>query len=95
MKIAFRPAAVADLRSALEYYDDAKPGLEDDLIDDVDRLRQRLQTFPRSAPAVAGYDSVRRAMLRRFPYAVFYEFGESVEVLRVVHTARHPEAWRR
>ncbi|WP_267896728.1 hypothetical protein [Jiangella anatolica] len=44
---------------------------------------------------MAGYAGVRRAVLRRFPYAVFYELGESLEVLRVIHTARHPEAWRR
>jgi len=39
---------------------------------------------------------MRRALLRRFPYAVFYEVG-SVEIVvyAVFHGARNPRAWKR
>lgn len=41
------------------------------------------------------YRSVRRAVMRRFPYAIFYLFeGESIVVLAVEHQARDPEHWR-
>ena len=40
--------------------------------------------------------TMRRALLRRFPYAVFYEVG-SVEIVvyAVFHGARNPRAWKR
>jgi hypothetical protein len=41
------------------------------LATDLDWLFARLEAFPRSAPPVADYEPVRRARLRRFPYAVF------------------------
>lgn len=44
---------------------------------------------------MAGFDPVRRATLRRFPFAVFYQpQGDDLEILRVLHTARDPEARR-
>jgi plasmid stabilization system protein ParE len=93
--VVLRPAAAADIRAAREYYDQARPGLGEELATDLDRLFARLEAFPRSAPLVAGYEPVRRARLRRFPYAVFYRpEDKQIEILRVVHTARSPEAWR-
>ncbi len=89
------PAAVADIRTAADYYETARPGLGEDLAEDLDRLFSRLEAFPRSAPVVAGYEDVRRAPLRRFPYAVFYRLvdPDRIAVLRMMHTARSSEAW--
>ena len=98
MNLVLRPAAVADIRAARKYYEEARPGLGEDPATELDRLFARLEAFPRSAPLVAGYEPVRRARLRRFPYVVFYRPDptriEAIEVLRVVHTARSPETWR-
>jgi len=94
VNLVLRPAAVADIRAACKYYEEVRSGLGEDLADDLDRLFARLEAFPKSAPLVAGYEPVRRARLRRFPYAVFYHPGvERIEVLRIVHTARSPETW--
>jgi plasmid stabilization system protein ParE len=42
-----------------------------------------------------GYEDYRRALVRRFPYAVFYEYSENtVTVYCVFHTARDPVKWR-
>jgi len=95
MIVLLRPAAVEDLEAARKYYEDARPGTGHDFADDLDRLFARLAIFPNSAALVAGHDPVRRARLRRFPYAVFYVPSEErVDVLRIVHTARSPETWR-
>lgn len=93
MKLLLRPAAVDDIRAARDHYADQR--LDDRLAEDLDRLFALLEAFPRSAPRVEGWESVRRALLRRFPYAVFYRFTEPdrIDVLRVVDTARSPEAW--
>lgn len=41
-----------------------------------------------------GYPSVRRALMRRFPFAVFYTADEDLLlVLRVIHTSQSPRDW--
>jgi len=45
-------------------------------------------------PAV--YEGYRRSLIRRFPYAVFYEESEAVvTIYAVFHTSRDPDKWRR
>jgi toxin ParE1/3/4 len=95
VKVHLRPAAVDDLEATRKYYEDARPRLGHEFVQDLDRLFGRLAMFPNSAALVAGHEPVRRARLRRFPYAVFYLPGdEGLEILRIVHTARSPDTWR-
>jgi plasmid stabilization system protein ParE len=55
----------------------------------VDELFSRLTEFPRSAPLVAGYPDVRRAVVRGFPYVVFHRHQpDRIDVLRILHAAR-------
>jgi len=40
--------------------------------------------------------TMRRALLRRFPYGIFFEIGRpEIVVYAVFHGARDPERWRR
>lgn len=49
---------------------------------------------PLHCPRLVG--DARRVLLRRFPYAVFFEVhGSDVVVLACPHTARDPEEWLR
>jgi plasmid stabilization system protein ParE len=42
------------------------------------------------------HEDFRRALIRRFPYAVFYEQSDAiVTIYAVFHTSRDPEKWRR
>jgi plasmid stabilization system protein ParE len=42
------------------------------------------------------HENYRRGLVRRFPYAVFYEYtGEKVTIYGVFHTSRDPRKWRR
>jgi plasmid stabilization system protein ParE len=41
------------------------------------------------------YEDYRRGLVRRFPYAIFYDYaGGAVTVYGVFHTARDPAKWR-
>jgi len=95
VKLLLRPAAVADLRATRDYYEQAGSRLHEQFAQELDRLFARLEAFPRSARVVVGYEPVRRALLRRFPYAVFYRLTEPdrIDVLRIVHTTRSPDSW--
>jgi plasmid stabilization system protein ParE len=97
VKLLLRPAAVADIRAARDYYEQGGARLDEKFADELDRLFARLEAFPRSAQAVVGYEPVRRALLRRFPYAVFYRLTEPdrIDVLRIIHTTRSSDTWPR
>ncbi|MFU8840974.1 MAG: type II toxin-antitoxin system RelE/ParE family toxin [Nitriliruptoraceae bacterium] len=84
-----RPVAVADLTEAHAHHSRLADGLGDRFVAGVDELFARLREFPRSAPLVAGYRDVRRAVVRGFPYVIFYRYEPyRIDVLRVLHAAR-------
>lgn len=95
MRIELQPAAVDDARAARRYYDAAQPSLGEEFLNELDRLFARLSEFPLSSQSVEGYEDVRRARVRRFPFAVFYRTDglDQIDVLRIVHTARDPDSW--
>lgn len=83
------PAAVADLQEVRQHYDAVQAGLSRRFVESLDALFARLEEFPRSASRVAGYADVRRAVVRGFPYVVFYRHqADQIDVLRVLHAAR-------
>ncbi|MBW3665165.1 MAG: type II toxin-antitoxin system RelE/ParE family toxin [Actinobacteria bacterium] len=89
MDLFLRPEAVADLRATRAYYEEAEAGLSRRFVASLDELFVRLRAFPRSAPPVAGYEDVRRAVVRGFPFVVFYRLGpDRIDILRVSHAAR-------
>jgi len=41
------------------------------------------------------HEEYRRALVRRFPYAIFYEYtGGKVTVYCIFHASRDPKKWR-
>jgi len=87
--LVLRPAAVADLTEAHAHYQGLADGLGDQFVVALDELFARLTEFPRSAPLVAGYREVHRAVVRGFPYVIFYRLQpDRIDVLRVLHAAR-------
>ncbi|MSR63399.1 MAG: type II toxin-antitoxin system RelE/ParE family toxin [Planctomycetes bacterium] len=94
MDLWLLPEAIADVEGALAWYGRQEPGL-DEIFEAVleDKLIQ-IRERPRAFPVVLG--RVRRALLARFPYGVFYfEDGQRIAVVACLHTARDPRAWKR
>ena len=93
-RFILRPRAERDLQSAFEWYESQRPGLGDEFLVS---LRERLETvrgFPEAFPVL--YRDVRRAVVSRFPYVVFYVAQPTrVAVLAVVHQSRNPATWPR
>lgn len=92
MKLVFRPQAEADLARAKRWHEDEQIGLGERFRREVFATVDQLRNYPESAPRVRG--DIRRAVIRRFPYSVFYIAREhQLVVLRVLHSARDPNAW--
>jgi plasmid stabilization system protein ParE len=94
VEIWFLPEAIADVEHASGWYGRQEPGLGE-VFEAVlgDKLIQ-IAGRPRAFPVVFG--GVRRALLARFPYGVFYlEEPERVAVIACLHTAQDPRTWKR
>ena len=88
-----RPLAEADLEQAASWYDDEQPGLALLFLNDIDQIFARIREMPRQFPVVS--DNIRRALLRTFPYAVYFrETDEVLIILAVLHLRRRPGLWR-
>lgn len=88
------PRAEVDLTSAFDYYEAHAPGLGHEFLRAVEATLSWIARYPQAAPAVRG--DIRRALLRRFPYGVFFDEQEAeLRVLAVVHTHRDPASWPR
>jgi plasmid stabilization system protein ParE len=85
--------AAADLDEAYAWYENQRVGLGEDFLSRVDACIQSILRFPeKHAPFRGCY---RRALLRKFPYAIFYEYvGNTVTVYSVFHTSQDPDKWR-
>jgi plasmid stabilization system protein ParE len=71
MQIKFEPDAEADLAAARVWYGRQREGLDEQLMLRVDETLQRIIDAPYGYPIV--YRRLRRAVLRKFPLAIFYE----------------------
>jgi toxin ParE1/3/4 len=87
------PRAEVDLFDAAVWYETEREGLGRAFESDFDRLASRVQASPLQFPELEAH--VRRAMLDRFPYGIFFlADADLVTVLAVLHLHRDPETWR-
>ena len=77
---------------AQEWYELQSPGLGEEFIAAMELQLKRLAQAPLLYAEVI--PSVRRALLPRFPYGLFYAVrGDLGHVLAVLHDARNPSRW--
>ena len=87
-----RPAAAADVEEAWRWYEARRVGLGDEFLDIVRASLESIRAHPESAPVV--HHDIRRHLLRRFPYGLFYRLiGEQVVVVACFHAKRSPRVW--
>jgi len=95
LRIVLTPQAVTDIEEAIDYYRGIDHELGARFFDDVDAVIARIMVFPKGSPPVEGFDDLRRARMRQFPYGLFYQQPQADEILvvRVLHSRRHhPDA---
>lgn len=93
VKLVVAPEAEQDLAEAYEWYEHQRTGLDEEFLGCVDACIEALSRSPGTYAVV--HENYRRALVRRFPYAIFYEnHDDVVTVFCVFHTARDPKKWR-
>jgi plasmid stabilization system protein ParE len=92
-RLVLRPEAEKDIAEAAEWYEQQRAGLSLPFRTALDKTFAAIEENPRLHAQV--YRNLRRALVRRFPYGVFYvPRAEELVVVAVLHTARNPRLWR-
>ena len=92
LPINVRPAAQRDLDDAARWYESQRQGLGGEFLDEFLSVTSRISEGPLAYPEVGR--AARRAMLRRFPFGVFYRIANgTVVVVAVMHSSRNPRRW--
>ena len=87
------PEAEEDVADAYGWYESRRVGLGEEFLTSLDACLEAIRRAPEMHPMV--HKNYRRGLLRRFPYAVFYEHAVGVvTVFAVFHTSRDPDKWR-
>ena len=93
MRVRLSPAAESDIREIYAWYRAQREGLGLEFRRALDDCLNRIRNNPMAYAKVHG--EIRRALLHRFPYCVFYVIRESeVGVLGVFHGHRDPKTWQ-
>jgi plasmid stabilization system protein ParE len=93
VELVIVPEAELDIAEAYIWYEGRRAGLGEEFLTSVDACFERIRRRPEMYPVV--HEDYRRSLIRRFPYAVFYEQSETtIMIYAVFHTSRDPDKWR-
>ncbi len=86
--------AIEELDGAVVYYEDQKVGLGLDFLIEVEQALDKIQQNP-NLGAVYKLTGLRRYVIQRFPFLVFYaELEDCIWVAAIAHGKRRPDYWR-
>ncbi|MGA3327765.1 MAG: type II toxin-antitoxin system RelE/ParE family toxin [Terriglobia bacterium] len=93
-RLTILPQAELDVSDATAWYEKRRTGLSDEFLDELDTVLRRVIKSPFQFPKIK--NNVRRALLRRFPCAVYFGVTrETVELIAVLYQHRDPRTWEK
>jgi toxin ParE1/3/4 len=93
LPLEFHPAVRDEIDQAHDWYEERRPGLGGEFLDEVERTLAAVV----ANPARYGFadTDIREGLLPRFPYAIYYRrLSGRVRILAVHHTSRDPARWQ-
>jgi plasmid stabilization system protein ParE len=92
--VIFTQAARGELIDAQDWYEREATGLGSRFRQAIDALIDRMSDNPRQVPIL--FKNVRRALLRRFPYSLFFVVeDDALIVIACFHASRDPSHWQK
>ena len=93
-RLKAEPSVDADVEAAFDWYEGEQEGLGREFVDELQGVYLRIVDGPLKYAELRS--GIRRALIRRFPYAIYFSIDETVVVvLAVLHAARDPAEWQR
>ena len=95
MQAVFDPRAEEDIEAGQRYLEDQREGIGTAFLSELTDAIDQLEQFPRSAPIIES--EIRRKVLRKFSYAIYYRVISESEllVITIQHTSQNPDRWKR
>lgn len=91
--VRFLPQAKDEFVEAAKFYERREEGLGDRFLDELENCLERITSQPSLGNAVTR--TLRRRILRKFPFSVIYAYEKkSIVVVAVAHTSRKPGYWK-
>jgi plasmid stabilization system protein ParE len=92
-ELIIRPEARADLLDAFHWYQEQREGLGFDFKLCVDDALSSIERHPLTNKVV--FEDIRRAIIKRFPFGIFYVVANNrIAVIAVIHARRDPAKWK-
>ena len=89
-ELIIRKPAKIEAAEAYDWYEQRKRGLGEEFLTAVEAVLAVVQRTPERFAVIL--DPVRKARLRRFPYAIYYIWQDQlISVVAIFHAKRNPE----
>ena len=86
--------AQAEIADAFDWYLARSSEASTAFLAELDAAMQQIADAPEQFPVIRG--RLRRVLLHRFPYAVYFKsYAAGISVVGVIHGRRHPNTWLR
>jgi len=93
-RVEYHEGAIADVKSAVDWYRKRSPKSALDFIEELNRSADTILDAPERWPV--GRNNTRRFLLWRSPFTIIYSEEQSiVTIWAVAHASRRPEYWVR
>ena len=93
-RLVAEPRADVDVEAAFDWYENERAGLGLEFLEDLRATYDRVADGPLAYQDLRS--GIRRALVRRFPYAVYFAVeADVIVVLAVLHVSRDPAEWQR
>jgi len=93
VSVRFRPEARPEAAETRRWYEQREPRLGEAFTADLARTIQSISERPSQFPRVHG--EIRRGVLDRFPYAVYFRAVANEVIVLAVHGRQDPSRWQR
>ena len=92
--VRIRELARKEIDTAFAWYLHHSPSAAATFLEAVDDALGQIGDAPDGFPVIRG--RLRRVLLRRFPYAIYYKvYPGVISVVGVIHGHQHPHTWLR
>jgi plasmid stabilization system protein ParE len=92
VQIVFRPQAEGEALEVRHWYESRSSGLGNQFTAALEGLIARIAAAPDAFPRIHG--ETRRAVFRRFPYAIYFRVAGDTAVVLAIHGRQHPSNWQ-
>ena len=90
--LKFKPEVYNDIKVAYDWYESQRIGLGEDFLLTLEESYSKITRTPKVYQLI--YKTVRRKLLRRFPYGVFFVLkDDEIIIIAIMHTRRKPSDW--